>query len=459
MGYYRRGYRRRRYRSSRWGGSAPSHSGQVSRLYGGIDNDVRRMFFTLEGLTLKLVFNRYEKEHGAGKRKYAEKTFEEWRSGKVQMGGEISDRLVRIVPAFLTFDQKYELIEKLWDRFRQKTTLNVTISPSGGLEGAINAVMGAIDAVGDQEIPPAVAERLEWLAADDGVAAQALLGQIAKREGEIAVQTLESELRQLLSIAAMHPDKLVSGTRTVHLAAATVYIHVSQNAPPVARSPAMSNGQTPPDGEKPGQLARPATDQPTRDLAPIQNPNDLLGEALRRMSPQKQEEIVGKATDEALRLQVKQREGKIDHEMATSKVDQAASAAQRLSGESTEFEFKADHRSEHGSVQVTVRTKRPEPPPRSGMCFVATACYGDDSHPAVVVLREFRDSCLRVRPSGRTFVAWYYRNSPPFAKIIEDRAPLRATARLLLAPLVLFARLAIWLDTGRPAQRDDQMPR
>lgn len=459
MGYYRRGYRRRRYRSSRWGGSTPSHGGQVSRLYGGIDNDVRRMFFALDGFTLKLVFNRYEQEHGAGKRKYAEKTFEEWRSGAVQMGGEISDRLVRIVPPFLTFDQKYELIEKLWARFRQSKTLSVTISPTGGLDAAINAVMGAIDAVGEHEIPSAVAERLEWLAADDGVAAQALLGQIAKREDEIAVQTLESELRQLLSIAEMHPDKLVSGTRTVNLAAATVYIHVSQNAPPVARRPSMSNGQVPPEGEKPGQLARTPADQPTRELAPIQNPNDLLGEALRRMSPQKQEEIVGKATDEALRLQVKQREGKLDHEMASSKVDSAADAANRLGATGSEFEVRAEHRSEHGSVQVTVRNKRASLSERVGGCFVATACFGDEFHPAVVVLREFRDTCLRDRPSGRSFVAWYYRNSPPYAKIIEERAPLRATVRLLLAPVVLLARLAIWIDTNCPAQRDDQIPR
>lgn len=459
MGYYRRGYRRRRYRYLRWGRSTPSHSSQVSRLYGGIDNDVRRMFFALDSFTLKLVFNRYETEHGSGKRKYAEKTFEEWRSGTVQMGGEISDRLVRIVPAFLTFDQKYELIEKLWAQFRQKTTLNVTISPASGLDAAIDAVMGAVEAVVEQEIPFSVAERLEWLAADDGVAAQALLEQIAKREGEIAVQTLEAELRQLLSIARMHQDKLVSGTRTVNLPAATVYIHVSQNAPPTARRPTMSNGQVPPEGEKPGQLARPQGNQPTRDLAPIQNPNDLLGEALRRMSPQKQEEIVGKATDEALRLQVKQREGKLDHEMASSKVDSAAEAANRLGAAGTEFEVKAEHRSEHGSVQVTVRSKRESLSQRIGGCFVATACYGDESHPTVVVLREFRDTCLRVRPSGRAFVAWYYRNSPPYAKIIEERAVLRLAARLLLAPLVAFARLAIWLEGAHPSQRVDQMPR
>jgi hypothetical protein len=417
------------------------------------------MFFALDSLTLKAVFSRYEKDYGSRKRKYAEKTFEEWRSGTVQMGGEISDRLVRIVPAFLTFDHKYELIEKLWIKFRQNMKLNVTISPAGGLDAAIDAVMGAIDAIGEPEIPSAVAERLEWLAADDGVAAQALLGQIAKREGEVAVQTLESELRQLLTIAQMHPDKSVSGTRTVNLPGATVCIHVSQTAPVTSRRPQMSNGQVPSEGEKPGQLARPQGNEPTRNLAPIQNPNDLLGEALRRMSPQKQEEIIGKATDEALRLQVKQKEGEIDHKMSSSKVDSAAEAANRLGNSGNQFEVRAEHRSEHGSVQVTVRSKSPTLSQRLGGCFVATACYGDESHPAVVVLREFRDTCLRVRPSGRAFVAWYYRKSPPYAKMIEDRALLRLTARLLLSPLVAIAPLAIWLCGSKSAHRDDQMPR
>lgn len=442
-----RSYRRWRYRYTRTTQRTGASRSAPTVVYGGIDDDVRQLFFALDSFKRKLVFNVYERQHGEGARKYAEATFAKWRSGKVQMGGAISDRLVRIVPRFLTFDQKYDLIEKLWKRFRQKTTLNVTISPASGVAGAIEAVMGAIDAIGEHEIPTAVAERLEWLASDDAVVAQSLLGEVAKREGEIAVQTLEKELRQLLAIAEQHHDKSVSGTRTVELAAATVYIHVSQSVLPDARKPSMTNDHNLPDGGKSNQLARTSDGQPIRDLAPIQNPNDLLAEALKRMSPQKQNDIIEKASVEALRIQVKQADASVDAQRAEKAIDTVAQQAHALSQTGTEFKLDREERLEHGTVRVTVSNKRPSLSERFGGCFVATACYGDESHPAVMVLREFRDKCLRERPSGRAFILWYYRNSPPYARWIEDRVALRLVGRLALWPVVLAARLAVWLKS------------
>lgn len=436
MAYNYRRTRRRRYRYSGW--SADSHKQRVTRLYGGIDDDVRRMFFNLDPHTLARVFTCYERKYGIGKRRYAEKTFEAWKIGAVQMGGEISDRLVQIVPNFLSFEQKYNLVKKLWDRFRNRTTVNVSISPSSGLEAAISAVMDAIEAVADPNIPPAVAERLEWLAADDVMAARSLLEQIEKRESQVIVETLESELRQLLAVAELHHDKLVSGSRSLTLPSATVKIQVNQSTAPWSTSMNENERRR---SEQSKELA--ARNQQNRDLAPIQNPNDLLSEALRRMSPQKQEEIIGKATDEALRLQVKQKEGKLDHEMAASKVDTASDAASRLGTAGTEFEVRAEHRSEHGSVQVTVRSKKSSLSERVGGCFVATACFGHDAHPAVISLREFRDQYLRNNSAGRTFIAWYYRNSPPLARFIERKKSRRAFVRLFLHPVVLVARAAM----------------
>src|SRR5437588_830397 len=99
-----RGYRRQRYRYSR---STKNVAGRtvVSRRYGEIEDDVRRLFFALDSFKLMLVFNDYERKFGAGKRKYAEATLAKWRCGTVQMGGEISERLIRIVPSFLSFEE------------------------------------------------------------------------------------------------------------------------------------------------------------------------------------------------------------------------------------------------------------------------------------------------------------------------------------------------------------------
>lgn len=431
MGRYRGRYRRRYYGYR----SQDSQRDRISRQYGGIDNDIRKMFFSLDERSLKRVFDEYEREHGSGKRKYAEQTFQKWRSGEVRMGGVVSERLVHIVPMVLDFGQKYELVTLLWNRLRPKSKLSLLISPTSGLEEAMATVLGLVEAECERNIPKGVFDRISWLSSEDGVAAKALLSQVEQRQAEIATRTLRAELGQLLALARTHSDKHVSGARTIELPTATVTIRVEQYSRQAPRGRTMSH-QSGSDRNEPDKSLSHRPKPDPSELAPIENPNDLLGEALKRMSPEKQREIVGKATDEALRLQVKQKEGQLDHEMSSRTVDQASAAANRLSSDNTEFDYRAEHRSQHGSVQVSVRSKKPPLSQRVGGCFVATAAYGIESHPAVIELRTLRDSRLRQSPSGRAFIASYYKHSPRLASIIAHHPLLRTAARIALAPLV-----------------------
>jgi hypothetical protein len=69
-------------------------------------------------------------------------------------------------------------------------------------------------------------------------------------------------------------------------------------------------------------------------------------------------------------------------------------------------------------------------------CFIATAAFGSYLDPHVWVLRNFRDRVLLKFPLGKLFVAWYYRNSPPIAAVIDQSEPLRFVTRLALTPLI-----------------------
>src|SRR5262249_24369508 len=150
--------------------------------------------------------------------------------------------------------------------------------------------------------------------------------------------------------------------------------------------------------------------------------------ALLRMSPQKQAEIVEKASNEALHIQVKQADARADAQRAENAVDAVARQAGDLARTGQEFVLDREERLEHGRVQVTVRSKPPTLSQRSG-CFVATACYGDYSHPAVIVLRRFRDECLQANSAGRAFIGWYYHNSPRLAQFVERQPVFRLTGR------------------------------
>jgi hypothetical protein len=81
--------------------------------------------------------------------------------------------------------------------------------------------------------------------------------------------------------------------------------------------------------------------------------------------------------------------------------------------------------------------------PDQGGCFIATAAYGDVSHPWVRLLRDFRDQRLLSNPPGRVFTRWYYRHSPAAAAFIARHDGLRTFARWALLPVVGMAWLAL----------------
>ena len=78
----------------------------------------------------------------------------------------------------------------------------------------------------------------------------------------------------------------------------------------------------------------------------------------------------------------------------------------------------------------------------AGPCFIATAAYGSPLAPQVQHLREFRDRYLMTNTLGRSFVAFYYRTSPPIASAIGTSEILRLLTQFFLLPILAFALVA-----------------
>jgi hypothetical protein len=77
-----------------------------------------------------------------------------------------------------------------------------------------------------------------------------------------------------------------------------------------------------------------------------------------------------------------------------------------------------------------------QPKKKSG-CFVATACYGNNDAPEVLVLRAYRDEQLLTNWLGTAFVKFYYFVSPPLARQIEKSDKVKNFIRKwLLQPIV-----------------------
>jgi hypothetical protein len=69
---------------------------------------------------------------------------------------------------------------------------------------------------------------------------------------------------------------------------------------------------------------------------------------------------------------------------------------------------------------------------KANACYVATMVYGDYNHPQVMVLRRFRDVSLQKSKLGRTFIAFYYRNSPCWVECMRDKIWINNIIRFFL---------------------------
>lgn len=65
-------------------------------------------------------------------------------------------------------------------------------------------------------------------------------------------------------------------------------------------------------------------------------------------------------------------------------------------------------------------------------CFIATATYGSELAPDVLVLTRFRDEVLLNSKISASLVGLYYRVSPPLTKLIERSELLKSFVRIIL---------------------------
>ncbi len=78
------------------------------------------------------------------------------------------------------------------------------------------------------------------------------------------------------------------------------------------------------------------------------------------------------------------------------------------------------------------------PQEEGGGCFIATACFGENSW-QVKLLKEFRDKVLLKSEMGKKFVKFYYKHSPYVKEYIKDKVILKTFVKIALYPFILFA--------------------
>lgn len=75
-----------------------------------------------------------------------------------------------------------------------------------------------------------------------------------------------------------------------------------------------------------------------------------------------------------------------------------------------------------------------------GGCYIATMVYGDYDHPQVMILRNFRDNFLSNYSLGRSFIQFYYRNSPGWVETMKNMSRVNLFIRFVLSKIILIIK-------------------
>lgn len=189
MAYYGYGSgRRRRYRG--WSGRSvgPSKYQELTRLFGAAVGAIRGAFLMLDEEAVDELLTDYGEIHGEAAERYARKAYPKWRSGETGLSGQTMERLVALVPPYLSPVQRFEIMRAVVEKHRPGAPyLSIHVDPKKPEEGFAK-IDASLDRMRKEDslahVPENVLSAATWLCDNDMTAARALLAASEGKENE-----------------------------------------------------------------------------------------------------------------------------------------------------------------------------------------------------------------------------------------------------------------------------------
>ena len=217
-------YYRRRYYS----GYYRNHQSERSRLssqFAGIDREIESIFLNLKSHSLNGLLLKYGKQHGKSAESYARKTYPKWKRGEVKLSGQTAQRLLELVPPFLSTEKRYELVKKLRDKYAKKGSAYVSASIYDWREKIADEVNKMVEDRRAFDFNETLKNRATWLTSGDTENAKKILNALDEEEAKIRASYLESEFKRIESFIAT-VENTESITHTLEIPHGTVTLSI-----------------------------------------------------------------------------------------------------------------------------------------------------------------------------------------------------------------------------------------
>ena len=141
-----------------------------------------------------------------------------------------------------------------------------------------------------------------------------------------------------------------------------------------------------------------------------------------------------KAAEEALRLEVKNREQNMDYITGKKTAEDHIDTFNMLKTDGILNRQKIVSDIKTGAGNMRIESKS------GATCFVASVAYDDPNHSDVIFLRYYRDTVLSKYFIGKLFIKLYWIIGPSLAMLVNIIPNLRFISRFCIANIVKILR-------------------
>jgi hypothetical protein len=144
----------------------------------------------------------YRKEFGTGPARYARRTYQKWKCGKVQPATQTYERFLVHLPKVMTYDLKCEVLRHFMEEFTPKDQYELNVNTDDWQTKLAPLIKQVTDKAYTAQLPVEVERKLHWLGEGDMIAAQDILRASQAEEGRIMVAMLRDEFASIEKLLA-----------------------------------------------------------------------------------------------------------------------------------------------------------------------------------------------------------------------------------------------------------------
>lgn len=216
----------RRQHSYRWWKAHQEKYENLVRMFGPAVREIRSSFFAMSEQDRSSLLSDYGEIYGQSAEDYARKVFIDWKLGLTKVSGQTMERLIELVPPYLSAQQRYEILQLVLAHNKPKVEgkvvrINIKEPMNGFAE--LETIMSAMRC--DHKLaylPENVFRAAKWLSANDVSAARALLAEVANLENNMMLSSARHEVDLLRRVIS--GGKVKAATYSINLPSGKVHV-------------------------------------------------------------------------------------------------------------------------------------------------------------------------------------------------------------------------------------------